>query len=180
MEFRDVIDFWFNEIDQSSWWKKDDAFDQECSDRFNAHHAAAAAGELWHWRVEPMGRLAEIICLDQFSRNMFRDTPQSFAYDALALILSQEAIRAGADAAMSAQERSFLYIPHMHSESKLIHEEAVRLYSQPGMDPNNLDFEMKHKAIIDRFGRYPHRNAILGRTSTPEEEAFLKEDGSSF
>lgn len=137
-------------------------------------------GELYGWRKTAHGRLAEIIVLDQFSRNMYRDQPQSFAADPMALVLAQEAVFLGADKKLKTpQEQAFLYMPYMHSESEIIHEVALDLFSQPGLE-NNYAFELKHKEIIDRFGRYPHRNDILGRQSTAEELAFLKEPGSSF
>ena len=121
--------------------------------------------------------------LDQFSRNVYRDTPRAFAQDALALGLAQELVEllaaSGQDQLFSAAQRQFIYMPYMHSESALIHEQAVQLFAQPGLE-NNLDFELRHQAIITRFGRYPHRNASLGRTSTAEEIAFLNEPGSSF
>ena len=124
-------------------------------------------------------RLAEIIVLDQFSRNMHRGTPSAFANDAMALVLAQEAVAAAADQALNATQRSFMYLPFMHSESKLIHQSAEALYRALGQD-NNLQFELRHKAIVDRFGRYPHRNAVLGRESSAEEIAFLAQPGSSF
>ena len=117
--------------------------------------------------------------LDQFSRNINRGEAQAFANDALALGLAQEAVAAGADRLLAPAERAFLYMPYMHSESAAIHALAVALFSQPGLE-HNLDFELRHKAIIDRFGRYPHRNAVLGRASTAEEAAFLQTPGSSF
>ena len=117
--------------------------------------------------------------LDQFSRNIYRDDARSFASDTLALALAQEAVASGADQSLSAVERSFLYMPYMHSESAAIHIVAMQLFDQPGLE-SNLEFEKRHKAIIDRFGRYPHRNAVLGRASTPEEVEFLKQPGSSF
>lgn len=117
--------------------------------------------------------------LDQFSRNIYRDTPQAFENDAVALVLAQEAVAKGVDRQLAKVERSFLYMPYMHSESALIHEEALKLFTELG-EPGNLDFERKHKAIIDRFGRYPHRNRILGRPSTPEELAFLRQPNSGF
>ena len=117
--------------------------------------------------------------LDQFSRNMFRDTPAAFAADPQALTLAQEAVALKLDAFLNDVERVFMYLPYMHSESPVVHQEALRLFEALGRK-DNLDFELRHKAIIDRFGRYPHRNAILGRHSTPEEEAFLQQPGSSF
>jgi uncharacterized protein (DUF924 family) len=147
--------------------------------RFSLLVEQARAGELFSWRVTPQGRLAEIILIDQFSRNIFRDKPESFSADPVALVLAQETIGAGADQRLDVQERAFLYMPFMHSESQAIHEQAVVLFDQPGLE-YNLEFEYKHKAIVDRFGRYPHRNEILGRKSTEEEIAFLKAPGSSF
>ncbi len=175
----DLLDFWFRDIPEAAWWRKDADFDAQLAQRFGAAHAAAAAGELWHWRDCARGRLAEILLLDQIPRNIFRDTPRAFAGDGMALALAQEAVRAGADAALPARERAFLYLPFMHSESAAVHAEALRLYAAPGLE-FNLDFERRHAVIIQRFGRYPHRNAILGRSSTPEELAFLNEPGSSF
>ena len=117
--------------------------------------------------------------LDQFSRNIYRDSGEAFAHDPQALALAQELVAGGHDQALSVQQRSFAYMPYMHSESLLVHEEAVRLFAQPGLEAS-LAFEMRHKAIIERFGRYPHRNAVLGRASTAAEQAFLAEPGSSF
>ncbi len=176
---RQVLRFWFEEATPEQHFGKDAAFDAEIRARFAGTHAAASRGELWPWRDTPDGRLAEIIVLDQFSRNLFRDDARAFACDGMALVLAQEAIRAGADRDMPAARRAFLYMPWMHSESRAIHVEAERLFRQPGLE-NNYRYELRHKAIIDRFGRYPHRNAVLGRTSTPEERAFLEEPGSSF
>jgi uncharacterized protein (DUF924 family) len=139
----------------------------------------AAAGELHGWRDSARGRLAEVIVLDQFPRNIHRGTPAAFAQDPMALALAQEAVRAGALAELAPVERSFLLLPYMHSESAAIHVVAESLYREHA-PRENFEFELKHKAIIDRFGRYPHRNLILGRDSTPEEAAFLTEPGSSF
>ena len=175
----EVLSFWFEEIDPESWWKKDPEFDRQIKQRFLRVHNQAINGELFEWRLTAHGALAEIIVLDQFSRNIYRDTARAFACDGMALVLSQEAISAEFDRELSAVENSFLFMPFMHSESALIHELAVTLYERIGIQ-NNLDFELKHKAIIDRFGRYPHRNEILGRESTPEEIAFLQQPGSSF
>jgi uncharacterized protein (DUF924 family) len=174
-----VLNFWFKEIEPKSWWKKDPDFDQFLRDKFLATHRAAASCELYAWRDTARGRLAEIIVLDQFSLNMFRGSPVSFMQDSLALALAQEAVRNGADKELETNERLFMYMPYMHSESAAIHQVAVELFSVPGLE-SNLEFEYKHKAIIDRFGRYPHRNAILRRTSTAEELQFLTEPGSSF
>lgn len=175
----DVLNFWFSECRPDHWWTKSNDFDALVARRFGALHRAAASGELAHWRARGRGRLAEIIILDQFSRNMYRDDPRAFASDPLALALSQEAIAARVHESWPADWLQFLYMPFMHSESATIHEEAMELFSAPGLE-DNLKYELAHKRIIDRFGRYPHRNACLGRVSTPEELAFLKEPGSSF
>ena len=177
--YQDVINFWFKEIQPSQWWVKDEAFDQLITSRFLDVHGKAVRGELFEWRRYPQGRLAEIIVLDQFSRNMFRGSPQAFAQDPIALILSQEAISLGIDKQLELKERGFVYLPLMHSESLIIHQAAEAIYRQHG-DASSLNFELKHKEIIERFGRYPHRNEILGRPSTDEERAFLKQPGSSF
>lgn len=176
MNWKKIISFWFEEIEGRQHWVKDSAFDKLIEERFLSTHKAASAGELSSWRQEPEGRLAEIIVLDQFSRNIYRDTPMAFSQDGMALILSQEAILLGADQKVAAERKSFFYMPLMHSESRVVHEEAEKIFSSL----SSSDFEKKHKAIIDRFGRYPHRNRILGRTSTPEEVEFLSGPGSSF
>jgi len=174
-----VLDFWFKETTPKQWWNKAEDFDRLVESRFNDLLHAARRCELYTWRETAGGRLAEIIVLDQFSRNIYRDQAQAFASDALALGLAQSAIAAKADLELDLAQRAFLYMPYMHSESPLIHVVAVSLFSQEGMGAN-FEFELRHKAIVDRFGRYPHRNAILGRSSTPEEIEFLKTPGSSF
>lgn len=179
MSAKEVISFWFDEIEPRQRFAKDEAFDELIRTRFGALHARAREGRLYTWREHPLDALAEIIILDQFSRNMFRDTPEAFAYDALALVLAQEAIRRKLDVELDSRKKAFLYMPFMHSESAEIHEIALYLFGQPGLE-DNYNYELKHKEIIDRFGRYPHRNAILGRTSTPEELEFLSRPGSSF
>ena len=147
--------------------------------RFEALHGRAVVGELHDWRDTPEGRLVEIVVLDQFSRNLYRDDARAFAADGMALALAQEAVRIGADQAVPPVKRQFFYMPYQHSESPRIHEFTVALFESLA-DPESLEFERRHKAIIDRFGRYPHRNRVLGRASTAEEIAFLKEAGSSF
>lgn len=174
-----VLAFWFEEVTPAQWWAKSADFDRVVEARFGTLHAAACRCELYAWRNSAEGRLAEIIVLDQFSRNIFRDRPEAFATDAMALVLAQEAVAAGADSALDPPHRAFLYLPYMHSESPAIQALAVTLFAAPGME-RNLDFARRHQAIIDRFGRYPHRNAILGRPSTPEELEFLKTPGSAF
>jgi len=177
--FHKVMDFWFGAIAEPNWFKKDDSFDALLAERFSKTHAQACRCELFEWREYPEGRLAEIIVLDQFSRNLFRNSALAFANDALALALAQEAVACRDDLALTPVQRSFLYMPYMHSESLRIHEVAVELFSKTGrMD--NLEYEYRHKAIIEKFGRYPHRNEVLGRPSTPEEIEFLSKPGSSF
>jgi len=179
MEYENILHFWFEEIKPEQRFKKDEKFDLLITSRYKEVHNKAISCELFNWREHGRGRLAEIIVLDQFSRNMFRNDPRSFAYDALALVLAQEALANKVDRQLSAQEKSFLYMPFMHSESAEIHRIAERLYRQGGLEAN-LEYELKHKSIIARFGRYPHRNSILGRTSTTEEKEFLQQPGSSF
>jgi len=177
--YQDVLNFWFIETTPRMWWDADSVFDATIARRFGSVHAAAIAGELAEWRKTPQGRLAEVIVLDQFSRNLFRGTPKAFANDPMALVLAQEAIAGAHDQGLTDQERSFLYMPFMHSESRVIHVQAERLFSSLGLQDSE-DSERRHKLIIDRFGRYPHRNAALGRASTPEELAFLQQPGSKF
>ena len=177
--YQDVLEFWFDELTQKDWFTGGEEIDAFIESRFAEVHKAAAQGELFEWRQNAQGRLAEIIVLDQFSRNIGRNTPAAFSADPMVLALAQEAVAGGFDHQLNQQQKSFLYMPYMHSESLLIHEQAVLLFSQTGLE-NNLDFEFKHKVIIERFGRYPHRNEVLGRASTPEEVEFLQQPGSSF
>lgn len=175
----EIINFWFAELEPKQWWQKDAAFDSMIQTRFGKRHDQAKASELFHWRETASGSLAEVIVLDQFSRNIYREKPESFACDPMALALAQFAISKGLDKDLPEVQRVFLYMPFMHSESQRIHIEAVRLFKSLGIQ-SNLDFEYKHKAIIDRFGRYPHRNQTLGRQSTEDEIEFLKQPNSSF
>ena len=176
---QEILKFWFEELEPKQWWVKDLELDQLIIARFSEIHDRASRCELSGWRKDASGRLAEIIVLDQFSRNMFRGSPLSFAYDALALALSQEAISSGTDQRLTPVERNFIYMPFMHSESLQIHEDAVELFRSNGQQ-GNFDYELKHKAIIERFGRYPHRNKVMGRESTDDEIDFLQQTGSSF
>jgi uncharacterized protein (DUF924 family) len=174
-----VLSFWFGEIAPLQWWEKSSEFDNMVAQRFGALHKAAACCELYAWRETARGRLAEILVLDQFSRNIYRNQAQAFASDPQALVLAQTAVAVGADRELNVTERPFLYLPFMHSESIAIHSMAMKLLDVPGLE-KTLEFERKHKEIIDRFHRYPHRNALLGRESTPEEIEFLQTPGSSF
>jgi len=179
MLWQPVIEFWFEELTPKQWWVKDEALDKTIKERFESTLIEAKLRRLAEWRYQPRGRLAEIIVLDQFSRNIYRDTPDAFAADQLAQQLTLVAIEAGDDRSLTQQERLFIYMPLMHSEDPEMHEIAIEVFTALGLE-ENLDYERQHKAIIDRFGRYPHRNAILGRESTPEELEFLKQPGSSF
>lgn len=178
-DYQTVLDYWFTELGSKNWFKKSQSLDNDMRTRFEHWVIQARQGELFSWRETPHGRLAEILLIDQFSRNIFRDKSEAFSADTVALVLSQEAVSVGADKALTPPEKAFLYMPYMHSESKVIHEQAMILFNQAGLE-NNFLFEKKHKAIIDRFGRYPHRNEILGRQSTDEEIAFLRGPNSSF
>jgi uncharacterized protein (DUF924 family) len=174
-----VNDFWFKETEPQFWFKKDDAFDHQIRNQFLETYQAATRQELTGWRDTPEGRLAEIILLDQFSRNMFRDSPLAFKFDWLAVQLTEQAIDAGDDVKLCCQKRKFIYMPLMHSESLKVHELALKMFSQAGLE-DNYEYELKHKEIIERFGRYPHRNKVLGRESTLAEKEFLLQPGSSF
>lgn len=175
----DILKFWFVDTRPEQWWASDPAFDELIRLRFTEVLGQATRCELHEWRQQPRGRLAEIIVLDQFSRNIHRHTPMAFAQDPMALVLAQEAVRLEVHTQLTPDERSFLLLPFMHSESAPIHVLAERLYREFAPS-NSHEFELKHKAIIDRFGRYPHRNAVLGRVSTAEEIEFLQQPGSSF
>lgn len=179
MQADDVLHFWFEELTPAQHFTADATLDTLIRQRFAPTWEAARQCELWTWRATPRGRLAEILVLDQFSRNIHRGTPLAFAQDALALALAQELVAGQHDRALPAGERAFAYMPYMHSESLAIHDQARLLFNQPGLE-NNLQFEVRHRDIVARFGRYPHRNVVLGRESTPEEIAFLAEPGSSF
>ena len=171
MQPKDVMQFWFDELSDNDRWTLGQKLDETIASRFGETHRAASAGELWDWRDSPTGRLTEIIVLDQFSRHIFRNKPGAFANDAAALVLAQEAVRVGADHAVNESMRLFFYMPFMHSESRRVHAWAIDLFSR--LD-GALEYEESHKKIIERFGRYPHRNDILGRKSTPEELQFLR------
>ena len=176
---QNVIDFWFNETKPEKWFAKDAAFDDLIVRRFSETLQRARRGELFSWRDTLEGRLAEVIVLDQFARNIYRGQGAQFAGDGMALVLAEEAVAREDHRSLAGNKKSFLYMPYMHSESPTIHKIAVELFSQPGLE-YSLEYELRHKEIIDRFNRFPHRNAMLGRMSTPEEIEFLKQDGSSF
>lgn len=171
----DVLNFWFVEHGQKEWFGGGPAFDAKLEAAFAETHLAVAAGEAWTWRATPRGRLAEIVVLDQFSRQLFRKQAKAFASDAMALTLAQEAVAAGHDMGLDVPQRMFMYMPYMHSESLVIHEETVRLFTALGIE-EALKFEMAHVDLLKRYGRYPRRNDALGRASTPEELTFIASD----
>jgi uncharacterized protein (DUF924 family) len=193
-----ILDYWFGgETDDRAvaqqkgriWWAKDEASDREIAARFGADLQAAAAGEYEDWAATPAGLLALVLLTDQFPRNIHRGRPQSFAYDALALRWSLAGLARGADLALRPIRRAFLYMPLEHAESPELQERAVQLFdgllrevpeAHREVFRGFCNFARRHREVIARFGRFPHRNAILGRPSTPEEIAFLRTPGSSF
>ncbi|HEY9011281.1 MAG TPA: DUF924 family protein [Devosia sp.] len=171
----DVLNFWFVEHGQDDWFGGKAEFDVAIEHAFGETHLAVAAGEAWQWRETAEGRLAEIIVLDQFSRQLYRGSAKAFASDAMALALAQEAVAGGYDQQLEPQRRMFLYMPYMHSESLVVHEESVRLFTALGME-ETLQYELAHLDVLKRFGRYPRRNAALGRTSTSIEAEYCASD----
>ena len=170
-----ILDFWFA-AGPDRWFKKDVAFDREIAERFGGAHAAAAAGKLDSWRDSARGALALIILLDQFPRNMFRDTPQAFATDEQALAVAEAAVTRGFDKIFPLPERRFFYMPFMHAEDPAMQRRCVELCEKAG-DKEGLKHARIHADIVDLFGRFPHRNPILGRKTTADEERFLDEGG---
>jgi uncharacterized protein (DUF924 family) len=170
-----VLAFWFQR-DRKAWFTKDAGFDREIRTRFLPLYELAASGELATWMQEPRSCLALVIVLDQFPRNMFRGAARAFAADALALQAARTIVEHGWDRAFSPDERTFAYLPFEHSENLQDQERSLRLFE----GNENLEWARKHYEIVRRFGRFPHRNAALGRASTPEEIAFLGQPGSSF
>ena len=186
----EVLDFWFGRSDEpgygefrNQWFQKDEAFDREVTDRFADLHARAAAGELDGWREEAGGCLALVIVLDQFPRNMFRGDARTHATDGKALDAARYAIEHALDRELPAFQRMFLYMPFMHAESVEAQRRSVGLFeglaAEPG-GPDVVEYAVGHRDIVERFGRFPHRNALLGRETTPEEAEFLTQPGSSF
>jgi len=175
---REVLDFWFSELTERDWWAKSDALDERIRARFAGLHGRLATSDARD--VEgPTATLAAILVLDQFSRNMFRGTARAFATDAVARRLARDAIEQGYDLAMRPEERVFLYLPFEHSEDRADQQRSVDLISKLGREDWTA-YAGAHQALIDRFGRFPHRNAALGRTSTPEELLAMKEPMGSF
>ncbi|MBQ5949565.1 DUF924 family protein [Massilia sp. ST3] len=189
---QDVLDFWFlppthegHGKQRPEWFRKDEAFDTQIRERFGATIASAVAGGLREWdALGARGVLARILVLDQFTRNAHRNTPASFAGDTLALAAARELVDSGAHLQLSPVERSFAYMPFEHAEDAGMQEQAVALFTalaqeHPGFT-ETLDYAHRHRGVIARFGRFPHRNAILGRASTPDETEYLRQPGSGF
>jgi uncharacterized protein (DUF924 family) len=174
----EVLRFWFEDCAPEQWFKRDDAFDQALRERFLPLHASVAALPIEACLANAQTALAATIVLDQFSRNMFRGTPAAFAVDARALAIAQASIARGFDAGVPERRRQFFYLPFEHAEDAAAQARSVALFARLGED--YLRWAEAHKVIIDRFGRFPHRNATLGRASTPEEIEFLRGPGSSF
>ncbi len=186
-----VLDFWFGRPGDANylqprdeWFRKDEAFDAAIGARFGTLIGEALRGGLAHWAAQPLGALATIIVLDQFTRNSARGTAGMFAGDARALAAAQALVAGGADRALAGVQRQFVYLPFEHAEDLTMQRESMRLFAQLGRDEpalaGLLEWARKHEEIIERFGRFPHRNAALGRASTPEEIEFLKQPGSGF
>ena len=193
-----VLQFWFgtssddldvSEGQASLWWGKDPATDELIRERFGSLRLAAIAGRLGHWEVTARGRLALIVLVDQFSRNLFRQQPEAFAHDALARQWCVDGLARGDDRSLRPIERVFFYLPLEHSEVLDDQRRSIERYEQLGREvppqlqkpfADYVDFARRHCEIIERFGRFPHRNAVLGRASTPEEQQFLQGPGSSF
>jgi uncharacterized protein (DUF924 family) len=185
----DVLDFWFSDRARPMWWSKNDDFDAEIRPRFGALVDEASAGAHGDWTTQPSGALALVIVLDQFPRNMFRGSPRAFAGDARALEIARATVESGLDTALALEQRQFLYMPFQHSEVLADQDRSIELFTRWVADHdeaaraavgNDLTYAHRHRDIIQRFHRFPHRNAVLGRTSTPDEIAFLREPNSSF
>lgn len=192
MGMQAVLDFWFLPAGSSGqgemrpeWFRKDAQFDDEIRARFGVLIEQALTQRLRDWDdAGAEGRLARILLLDQFTRNVYRDTPQAFGGDALALAAAQDLLAEGLDLALAPLQRAFAYLPFEHAEDAAMQQQSVALFTQlggqaPGL-AGMLDYAMRHRDVIARFGRFPHRNRILGRASTPQELQFLLEPGSSF
>jgi len=180
-----VLDFWFGGGGiRDEWFRKDAAFDALIAERFGRLIDRAVSGELRDWQRDPESALARIVLLDQFTRNVHRNSPRAFAGDALALAAAREMVASGQDRELPPERRAFVYMPFEHAEDLAAQDEAVRLFTALAAESpehrDSLDYAQRHRAIVARFGRFPHRNAALGRVSTAEEAAFLQQPGSGF
>ena len=178
---QDVLSFWFEETSPAQWFQVNEDFDQLIRSRFGSLYAMAMQGVYDDWGRTVDGSLALVIVLDQFPRNMFRDTPAAFGGDAKALQISRRAIELGYDHVLAVHKRRFLYLPFEHSEVLADQKESLDLFeTMRDDDPLSYDYALRHYRLIERFGRFPHRNIILGREPTPDEIAFLAEHGRGF
>jgi uncharacterized protein (DUF924 family) len=195
---QEILDFWFGELDRHGvavedrselWWSKNDQLDALVKERFEADVREAAAGRRDSWATTPTGSLALIVSLDQFPRNIYRDTPEAFAHDPKARACCLQGLAQGLDRELGLDQRCFYYLPLEHAEDRALQERSVAMFAEllriapekhEPVFASYLEYAERHREIIDRFGRFPHRNDVLGRASTPDELAFLKEPGSSF
>lgn len=175
-----LLGFWFGELEAKDYWTRSDALDDRIRRKFGALHETAAEGGLDHWQETPEGALALVIALDQFPRNMYRDDPRAFATDATALAVAERAIERGFDRKLPNERCMFLYMPFEHSEDLAVQERSLEVFRRLGLADETYGYVLRHHEIIARFGRFPHRNRVLGRETTPEEAAFLEEPNSSF
>lgn len=185
-----MLDFWFGAPgsvsygqSRAEWFKKSDAFDALIRERFLPLYEQARAGALAHWRESPLPLLALIIVCDQFARNLFRDSPRAFESDAMALECARKMLARDWDRRLLGVQRQFVYLPFEHSEDLAMQHESMRLFGQLALEPGRadlLEWARKHLVIVERFGRFPHRNAALGRASTPAEIEFLQGPDSRF
>ncbi|MET0240852.1 MAG: DUF924 family protein [Sphingobium sp.] len=175
----EVLHFWFDEVGPERQFVKDDDLDAACASRFGDVRQAVLASDAADWRDDADSMLAAVILLDQMSRNIFRGQAEAFAADPLALELALSTIAAGFDRQLAPDRRAFVYMPLMHSEDRGVQRFALRCFGQPGLE-RNIDFAREHRDVIERFGRFPGRNAALGRVSTPEEQRFLDEGGGKW
>ena len=179
-ELRQLLEFWFAPANKPHWFRRSDAFDDEIRRRFEPVYERAAAGKLAAWQNTPEGALALLLCLDQFPRNMYRGTPRAFATDAKARAVADWAVDRGFDLKFEGDERFFFYLPFEHSEEIDDQHRCVELVRTRLSDPETLRYAVAHRDLIEKFGRFPHRNPILGRRSTPDEEEYLKQPGAGF
>ena len=177
----EVLRFWFEEVKPNQWFQKNEAFDAAIRDRFATTYEMARDGLCDAWREEPLGCVALCVVLDQFPRNMFRNDPVAFATDEKALLTAKYAVAKGFDMLVPPEKRRFIYLPYEHSEILSDQMKCVELFGRMKKeDPVGYDYAVRHRDVIEKFGRFPHRNVILGRASTPEEEAYLAQPGSGF
>lgn len=178
---KEILDFWFVETQPKQWFQVNADFDESIKARFEDAYNKAASGQYDDWQSDAYGALALCILLDQMPRNMFRDTPKAFATDKKALIVSKFAVSKGLDQVHSAQKRRFLYLPFEHSENLNDQRRAVELFEKiKDDDPLGYDYAVRHFEVIEKYGRFPHRNKILNRDNTAEEEEYLAQEGAGF